>query len=190
MPSHPWDTQHVIAEWLSNMHRSLPSASFSPLPSLSGPVFSKQNLQCHGYQQAELGTFEPFVSVLGDIISLQYLFHFANSAFPRTRAAGGESDFEGTLKIVSFGFSLQWQLKLSHENPGELVFKLSILSPALTNELWHARCALQSKEHLCIYMEVRQFQEENSRWPQSRLCPYWLRIFVAQTLPPVILTLQ
>lgn len=62
----------------------------------------------------------------------------ANSAFHRIGAAGGESNFGGALKIVSFGLSLQWQLKLSHtetqERIGELVLKLSI--PSASPDQW------------------------------------------------------
>ena len=63
---------------------------------------------------------------------------FANSAFHGIGASGGELNFGGTLKIVSFGLSLQWQLKLPHteteERIKEFVFKLSI--PPASPDQW------------------------------------------------------
>lgn len=63
---------------------------------------------------------------------------FANSPFHRTVAAGGELNFGGDLKIVSFGLSLQWQLRLSRaetqERLRELVCKLSI--PSASPDHW------------------------------------------------------
>lgn len=73
---------HACSDWCHHTHETHNMLLLSGLATCtvpckpltfafpSGPVFSKQNLQCHGYQQKGLGTFEPFASVLGDFISL------------------------------------------------------------------------------------------------------------------------